>query len=172
MNRLIRPTIALAYVAAIVAANMLTEHYGLVHLPFGLAVTAGTFAAGFALLARNSTQDATGKRVVLALMAVGVVLSYWLASPALALASGAAFAISESADMAVYTPLRDRGRTVAQLLACTVGAIIDTIAFLWIAGFPVTTGNVAGQVIVKLAVVGAALTVGGAARAVLRQPQH
>lgn len=172
MNRITRLTPAAAYVAAIVAANVLTERYGLVHLPLGLAVTAGTFAAGFALLARNTTQDATGKPVVLALMALGVVLSYWLATPQLALASGAAFAISETADMAIYTPLRDRGRTVAQLIACTVGAAVDSVAFLWIAGFPLTWGNVAGQVIVKLAVVGLALAAGGAALAVFRQSQH
>ena len=46
MNRYI----ALAtYIASIVAANWMTTTFGLVPIGFGLLVTAGTFAAGFAL---------------------------------------------------------------------------------------------------------------------------
>jgi uncharacterized PurR-regulated membrane protein YhhQ (DUF165 family) len=164
---------AALYVAAIVAANVLTAHLGAVPIGLGLSVTAGTFAAGIALTARNLTQDAAGRRVVLVLMLAGVVISYWMAGPALALASGAAFALSELADMAVYTPLRDRGRTRAQLVACTVGAVLDSLVFLWLAGFGITFGLVAGQVLVKLASGAVVLAlVGGVRRAVFRQPQH
>src|SRR5690349_13224888 len=110
MRRLIWPAV---YVAGVVLANVLTERYGLVPVVFGLVTTAGTYAAAVVLVARNLAQDAVGRRWVLALMALGVVLSWWLASPQLALASGVAFGLSEAADMLIYTPLRRRGRSRA-----------------------------------------------------------
>jgi uncharacterized PurR-regulated membrane protein YhhQ (DUF165 family) len=138
-----------AYIASIVLANVLTQHFGLIPIGFGLLVTAGTFAAGATLLARNIGQDIIGRIAIVCLMLIGVILSWWLASPALAIASGVAFALSETTDMAIYTPLRKHGWSRAALAAAFVGAIVDTIAFLWIAGFPVTTGSVLGQVAVK-----------------------
>jgi uncharacterized PurR-regulated membrane protein YhhQ (DUF165 family) len=141
--------LAAAYVASVVAANYLTEHYGLVSVGFGLLVTAGTFAAGVSLVARNLTQDLTGRVAVVGLMIVGVVLSWFLATPALAVASGVAFALSESTDMLVYTGLRKRGWTSALVTAGLAGALVDTLLFLHIAGFPVTTAAVEGQLLVK-----------------------
>lgn len=45
-----------AYIGAIVAANYLTARYGMVAVLPGLTVTAGTYAAGLALLARDVLQ--------------------------------------------------------------------------------------------------------------------
>jgi uncharacterized PurR-regulated membrane protein YhhQ (DUF165 family) len=137
-----------AYVAAIVLANVLTEHFGLVPAGFGLMTTAGTYAAAFVIVSRNFTQDVIGKRMVLVLMGIGVILTWVLASPILAVASGVAFALSEAADMAVYTPLRNRGRSRAVALASGVGAVVDTFVFLWIAGFPLSAAP--GQLVVKI----------------------
>jgi hypothetical protein len=145
MRRILWPVV---YIAGVVLANVLTERYGLVWAPFGLLTTAGTYAAGFVLVARNFTQDAVGRRWVLALMAVGVLLSWWLASPQLAVASGVAFALSELADMAIYTPLRRRGRSRAVAVASTIGAVVDTFVFLWLAGFPLSAAP--GQLVVKI----------------------
>jgi len=164
--------LALGYVASVVAANVLTEHLGLVPIGFGLLVTAGTFAAGATILIRNIGQDALGRPLILLLMAVGVALSWWLASPQLAVASAAAFTLSELTDMAVYTRLRQRGRGVALPAAALAGAVVDTLLFLHLAGFPVTTETVGGQVLVKVGITLAALLAGGGARAVLRQPIH
>lgn len=55
-----------AYVAAIVGANYLTAHYGLVPVLPGLLVTAGTYSAGLALLARDAVQDTAGRLAALA----------------------------------------------------------------------------------------------------------
>lgn len=164
--------LAAGYIACIVLANVLTEHYGLVPVGFGLVATAGTFAAGLTLLARNITQDTTGRVLILGLMAVGVALSWWLSTPQLAAASGVAFALSESADMAVYSPLRRRGFVRTALAACIVGAVVDTFAFLHLAGFPVTASSVAGQLLVKIGLCGAAIAAAGVGRALLRQPVH
>ena len=44
---------AAAYLLTVVAANWLTDRYGLVPVGFGLLVTAGTFAAGLSLVCRD-----------------------------------------------------------------------------------------------------------------------
>lgn len=158
---------AACYLALVVAANFMTEHLGLVPIGFGLLVTAGTFAAGGVIITRNVVQDVIGRRLVVALMAAGSVMSWWLASPAIAVASTAAFALSETTDMGIFTPLRRHGWPAAVAIASTVAAVVDTLAFLALAGFPITWATVGGQLIVKT---GMALVAAGGARAVLRHP--
>ena len=139
-----------AYAAAIASANYLTSRYGLVHVAPGMVTTAGTYAAGAALLLRDVVQDALGRAWVLAGILTGALLT-WATSPALAVASATAFLVAELADMSVYTPLRDRGWAKAVLASNTVGAIVDTLLFLFLAGFPITTAAVSGQLVGKLA---------------------
>jgi uncharacterized PurR-regulated membrane protein YhhQ (DUF165 family) len=139
-----------AYITAIVAANWLTTRYGLITVAPGLITTAGTFAAGAALLLRDVVQDTLGRTWILAGIAAGAALT-WATSPALAIASATAFLIAECADMAVYTPLRNKGWARAVLASNTVGAIVDTLLFLALAGFPVTAATVGGQLVGKLA---------------------
>lgn len=161
-----------AYVACIVGANMLTNAYGMVPVGFGLAATAGTYAAGLALLARDVVQDTAGRLAVVAAIGVGAALSVWLSTPELALASGAAFLIAELADMAVYTPLRKRGWARAVFASNVVGSTVDTLVFLFLAGFPVTVLAVSGQMAGKLlwATLVPVLVVLVVRRVVLRQP--
>lgn len=143
-RRTLGPLALTAYTAAIAAANWLTAHHGLIPVGFGLTATAGTYSAGAALMLRNTVQDTLGRWFVIAAIVAGAALSA-LTSPALALASGAAFGISELADTAVYTPLRRRGWARAVLPASLLGALLDTLLFLTLAGFPVTARGVAGQ---------------------------
>jgi hypothetical protein len=117
------------------------------------------------ILSRNFTQDIIGRLGVIVLMVAGAALSWLLASPALAIASLTAFALSETADMAIYTPLRKKGRSRAVAIASTVGAVIDTFAFLAIAGFPIALAA-PGQLVVK---VGMALVAALMLRASRRQ---
>ncbi|CAK7288631.1 VUT family protein [Streptomyces misionensis] len=145
----LRATTALtAYATAITAANWLTNHYGLVPVGFGLVTTAGTYAAGAALLLRDVVQDTAGWRWVLAGIATGAALTA-VTSPSLALASAVAFLLAELLDMAVYTPLREHGWARAALLSGIAGAIADTLAFLALAGFPITGQSVGGQLVGK-----------------------
>lgn len=51
---------AAVFITAVVLANVMTARLGLVDVGFGLMTTAGTFAAGFALLARDIVQQAGG----------------------------------------------------------------------------------------------------------------
>jgi uncharacterized PurR-regulated membrane protein YhhQ (DUF165 family) len=138
-----------AYGASLVAANLLTSHYGLVPAGFGLTVTAGTYTAGVALALRDSLQNTAGLHVVLPAMLVGLGLSALTADPHVALASTVATAVGETADLAVYTPLRRRGFRRALLVSCAVGGVIDTLLFLSVAGFPLSLATIVGQVLVK-----------------------
>lgn len=172
MSKILGITTAIAYVGAIVAANWITNRYGLVGVGFGLTATAGTYAAGCALMLRNVVQDALGRPVVLLAILAGASLSAVTSSPALAIASGVAFGVSEVADMTVYTPLRKRGWAQAVIPASLVGALIDTFLFLRLAHFPVTVAGVLGQLVGKTWAVwlpvAVVIAVTGVRRAVLR----
>jgi uncharacterized PurR-regulated membrane protein YhhQ (DUF165 family) len=122
-----------AYIATIPAANLLVEHVGAVPVGFGFAAPAGVYAVGLALVLRDLAREAAGRGVVLAAIMVGAVLSWWLAAPALAVASAAAFAVAELMDFAVYEPLRQRGLKVAMLASNAVGLLADSLIFLWLA---------------------------------------
>jgi uncharacterized PurR-regulated membrane protein YhhQ (DUF165 family) len=157
-----------AYVAAIVTANWLTARYGFIPVGFGLTATAGTYAAGFAFVFRNLTQEAFGRAWVLAAIVAGAALSWWLSVPALAIASGVTFLVSETADWAVYTPLRRRGWMKAAAAGNVCGFTVDTFLFLYLAGFPVLAAA-PGQLLGKAYATVIYLAIGWAGRrAVLR----
>lgn len=142
------------YLFAIVLANVLADVFGLIPLIPGLPleVVAGTYAIGVVLLARNIGQDLIGRLPIIGLMAIGTVLSWFLATPTLAVASAVTFAISETADMAVYSPLRRRGWALAVMAAVVVSALVDSTVFIYLAGFPFTADSVLGQWIGKVLV--------------------
>lgn len=140
------------FIAAVVLANWMTSHYGRVDVGFGLLVTAGTFAAGVALTARDLVQDAWERRGIpaaIVCIAAGGLLSWWLSTPSLAVASVTAFAVAELADLGVYTPLRARSWQAAVWASLLVGALIDSVLFLHLAGFGVTTAGIVGQLLGK-----------------------
>lgn len=164
----------LTYIAAILAANLLTNSLGMVPVGFGLVVTAGTFAAGFALLARDFVHRVGGVRLVFGCIGVGAVLSWLTTTPSLALASTIAFAGAELVDLAVFAPLRRKGFIRAAVASNVVSAPIDTVLFLSIAGFPVTLVTVGGQFVGKVlwaTLVPVALYVAGR-YALSRNPVH
>lgn len=150
MNKLAL-TAAAAFIGCIVAANYVTTEYGMVPVGFGLVATAGTYFAGLTFVLRDTVQDTAGKAWTVALIVAGAALSFVVSAPFIALASGVAFLVSEVADLCVYTPLRRRGFVRAAVASNVVGAFVDTVLFLWIAGFPIA-GAVAGQMVGKLAV--------------------
>jgi queuosine precursor transporter len=137
----------LVYVATIVAANVAITYIGLVPVGFGLLAPAGVYAAGVSFTARDITQDQLGRGMTIAAIVCGALLSAFL-SPSLALASGLAFLVSEGADMAVYTPLRERHWLGAVALSNTVGLVIDSALFLWLAfgSLDFLAGQVVGKV--------------------------
>lgn len=122
----------LAYVATIFAANWAITTFGVVPIGFGLMAPAGVFFAGLAFTLRDITQDQLGRTWTYAAILAGAALSAFLSGP-LALASGAAFLASETADLLVYSPLRERHWLWAVALSNVVGLVIDSALFLWLA---------------------------------------
>ena len=159
-----RIALTLAFLGCILAANYVTSTLGMVPVGFGLVATAGTYFAGLTFVLRDSLQDVAGKRWTLGAIAAGAALSFLISDPFIALASAAAFGIAELADLAVYTPLRKRGYIRAAITSNIVGALIDTVVFLSIAGFPVMAA-LPGQMVGKLLVTAAAVAVVIAVRA-------
>jgi hypothetical protein len=89
---------------------------------------------GAALFLRDLVQDELGRRWTVGGILVGGALSYFVAAPALAIASAAAFLLSEAADFLVYTPLRERHlHWQAVLSSGLVGSLVDSAIFLWLA---------------------------------------
>lgn len=159
-------------VASVVIANWVTTRYGFVPVGFGQVATAGTFAAGFALAARDAIQDALGKRWMLGVLALAAGLSYAVSSPAIATASMVAFAVSELLDFAVYTPIRNRSRlgdkrwATAVALSSAVGIAADTAVFLGLAfGAAAILPALLGQFIGKAWATGLYLAIGAAVKA-------
>ena len=162
--------------AGIVAANYATTRYGFVPVGFGLAATAGTFAAGVTLALRDGIQDALGRRAILAVIVAGAVLSFFIADPAIAVASGVAFLLAELLNFAVYTPMRERARfgdkrwAVAVTSSNLAGAVADTAVFIGIAfGAAAIMPAMAGQLVGKAWATVLYLVIGAVAGAVLRQ---
>jgi uncharacterized PurR-regulated membrane protein YhhQ (DUF165 family) len=122
------------YVGTIVAANWAISRFGAVPVGFGLLAPAGVYFAGLAFTLRDIGHKLAGRWAVLAAIGVGALIAAWVSTPAFALASAAAFGLSELADMAVYTPLEHRGRWLtAVALSNTVGLVVDSVLFLWLA---------------------------------------
>lgn len=122
----------LLYASTILAANWAIATVGVVPVAPGLVAPAGVFFAGLALGLRDLVQESLGRRWTVVAILVGAALSA-LVSPAFALASGAAFLFSETADFVVYTPLRERHWVAAVVASNVVGDVVDSVLFLLLA---------------------------------------
>ena len=155
------------YAAAIAAANWATTLWPQVPVA-GLQIPAGAFFAGLVFTVRNLLQDAAGSRTALIAVVAGAALSGLVASPHIALASAAAFAISETADFAIYSPLRRRRPIVAMALSNTVGSLLDSLVFLSLAfgSLSLFGGQVAGKAVTTVLAVSALICARACRRAV------
>ncbi|MFI2118720.1 VUT family protein [Streptomyces rubiginosohelvolus] len=149
-----------AYIATIPAANLAVTHFGAVPVGFGYLAPAGVYMVGLALVLRDLAREAAGRGAVLAAIVIGTLLSYFLADPALAVASAAAFAVAETMDFAVYEPLRQQSLLIAMLASNAVGLLSDSLLFLKLAfgSFEYLPGQILGKAWMTLAAV-AVLTV-------------
>jgi uncharacterized PurR-regulated membrane protein YhhQ (DUF165 family) len=137
------------YAASVVLANLFITWFGLWQI-VGLAFPAGTVFAGAAFILRDAVHRYGGWPHAAVAVVVGAGLSAWLASPAIALASGTAFLVSELADAGVFVKVKKKyGTALAVALSGVVGAAIDTGIFLPLAGIPLAPETAAGQVAVK-----------------------
>jgi queuosine precursor transporter len=140
-----RPEGFLALVAfglTIPAANWLIGHAGAVCVPDGpclipvapgVMAPSGVLMIGLALVLRDLVQRRLGLGWAWVAILAGTAISATLAPPALVLASAAAFLVSETVDLAVYTPLQKRNLVLAVLASGIAGLVVDSVAFLFIA---------------------------------------
>lgn len=132
-----------AFALCIPAANWLIGNAGTTCLPNngpclipvapGLKAPSGVLMIGLALVLRDLVQRRLGLRWSFTAIVAGTALSALIAPPALVIASAAAFLISELADLAVYTPLQQRGLVLAVVASSAAGLVVDSIVFLMLA---------------------------------------
>jgi uncharacterized PurR-regulated membrane protein YhhQ (DUF165 family) len=160
-----------AYVASIAGANWMISHVGtpgggahVLPVFFGLEAPSGVYLAGFTFVARDIVQRLAGLWAGAAAIVLGAAVSWWVATPALALASGGTFLLSETCDFVVYTPLQARSFPFAVLGSGLISDLVDSTVFLTLAGLPLST-LLPGQLVGKAWLVFA----GGALAGVLRR---
>ncbi|WP_419897933.1 VUT family protein [Roseomonas sp. USHLN139] len=154
----------LGFGLTIPAANWLIGHAGTVCVPGGpclipvapgVMAPSGVLMIGLALVLRDLVQRRLGLGFAWMAIVAGTALSALLAPPALVMASAAAFLLSETADLAVYTPLQKRNLVLAVAASGLVGLVVDSVFFLWIAFGDL--GYLPGQVMGKFWMVALAL---------------
>jgi uncharacterized PurR-regulated membrane protein YhhQ (DUF165 family) len=142
-RKLVEGTIFLVgFTLTIPAANWLIGNAGTVCVPNGpclipvapgIMAPSGVLMIGLALVLRDLVQRRLGIYASIIAVVIGAALSSWLAPASLVLASGAAFLVSEFADLAVYTPLSRRRLVLAVIASGFVGLVVDSLIFLWLA---------------------------------------
>lgn len=135
--------VALAlFTLTIPVANWMIGNVGTVCVPQGpclipvwpgVTAPSGVLMIGLALVLRDIVQRRLGPGFGLAAIAIGTLISAFLAPPSIVLASTAAFLLSELADFAVYTPLQRRRFVTAVFASSVVGLVVDSAVFLWLA---------------------------------------
>jgi uncharacterized PurR-regulated membrane protein YhhQ (DUF165 family) len=157
-RRVLEGAIALVlFGLTIPTANWMIGHVGTVCVPQGpclvpvwpgIAAPSGVLMIGLALVLRDIVQRRLGAFFGLGAIAVGTLISAWLAPAAIVMASVTAFLLSELADFAVYTPLQRKRFVTAVFASGVVGLIVDSIVFLYLAFG--SLDFLAGQVIGKI----------------------
>jgi uncharacterized PurR-regulated membrane protein YhhQ (DUF165 family) len=145
------------FLACIPLANWMIGHVGTLCVPNGpclvpvapgLLAPSGVLTVGAALVLRDVVQRCLGLKAGLAAIALGTAASIAVAPASLVVASGVAFALSELADCAVYTPLQQRRLLLAVIASSMVGLVVDSIVFLTLAFG--SLDFLAGQIVGKL----------------------
>lgn len=129
-----------AMVVVVAAANYLVQFPVQAQLgPINLAdlLTWGAFSYPISFLITDLTNRNLGpqmaRRVVVCGFAVAVVLSVWLATPRIAIASGTAFLLAQLLDISIFDRLRRGKWWHAPLFSSIVSSALDTVFFFTIA---------------------------------------
>lgn len=145
---LARLAVAIAAMAAVVAASNYLVQFPVQAQLGGInladLLTWGAFTYPVAFLVNDLTNRTLGpvraRQVVLVGFAIAVVLSVILATPRIAIASGAAFLLAQLLDVSIFDRLRRSAWWQAPLLSSVVGSVIDTLLFFGIAFAPALAG--------------------------------
>ncbi len=120
-----------AMAAVITASNILVQY------PINDWLTWGHFSFPVTFLVADVINRRLGASKARSVAYVGffvaIVLSYWLASPRIALASGIAFITGQLTNIGIFSALRYRNWWHAPLISSTIASTIDTALFYAIA---------------------------------------
>ena len=109
---------------------------GFVYVPlvpiFGVMFPPMAFGVGLIFIVRDYAQRDHGHRVLVAMLAA-LVISYYMASPIVAIASACAFAVSESIDWLIYTVLK-KPFAMRVFASSLISTPIDSAVFLYMIG--------------------------------------
>ncbi len=126
-----------AAMAAIVAISNFAVQYPFSFFGLGEVLTWGAFTYPISFLVNDLANrrfgPAVARRVVYVGFVFAIVLSAFLATPRIALASGAAFLFAQLLDTSVFDRLRRRQWWQAPLLSTLIGSVLDTILFFGLA---------------------------------------
>jgi uncharacterized PurR-regulated membrane protein YhhQ (DUF165 family) len=133
-----------AMVVVVTASNVLVQYPVDAQLgPLNLKdlLTWGAFTYPFAFLVTDLTNRHDGpvraRMVVVVGFIVALGLSFWLATPRIAIASATAFLIGQLLDISVFSRLRaSRSWIVPPLAGSLFGSLLDTLIFFGIAFAP------------------------------------
>ncbi|MBU92328.1 MAG: hypothetical protein CML88_02225 [Rhodobiaceae bacterium] len=132
--------LSLCMVTVILISNILVQYpvmlWGLEDL---LTWAAFTYPVAFFItdITNRTYGVMTARRIVYWGFLTAVILSFYFATPRIAIASGSAFLLSQLIDIQIFTKLSKFQWWKAPLVSSTLGSIIDTILFFTIA-FSVT----------------------------------
>ncbi|WP_127144145.1 VUT family protein [Pelagibacterium montanilacus] len=130
----------LAMAVVVTVSNILVQYplqVRLAGIDLAEILTWGAFTYPLAFLVNDLTNRHFGpraaRRVVLVGFAIAVALSIVLASPRIAIASGAAFLLAQLLDTAIFDRLRVARWWKAPIVSSTLGSAIDTVLFFGLA---------------------------------------
>jgi uncharacterized PurR-regulated membrane protein YhhQ (DUF165 family) len=139
MNKIDRRDFVIALVAmtlVVLSSNILVQ-YPFQHLGLDNYLTWGAFSYPFAFLVTDLSNRRFGpkgaRRVVYAGFVLAVVLSVILATPRIAIASGAAFIVAQLLDIQIFFRLRGRAWWMPPFVSSVISSGLDTAIFFSIA---------------------------------------
>ena len=134
LSDFIFPVLAMCLVVA--ASNILVQ-YPFNHLGLNEILTYGAFTYPVAFLVNDLSNRRSGpqfaRKVVYAGFVIAVILSVWLATPRIAIASGSAFLCAQLLDVTVFSKLRQLTWWKAPFASAVFGSLLDTLLFFSIA---------------------------------------
>lgn len=151
------------YAITIPVANWLIVNVGttcidngpcIVPVGFGLFAPSGVLVIGFSLVFRDIVQEYLGAKISVTAVIIGAILSAVTSNHHIAIASALAFLIAELFDFFIYSKLRNKGFEVAAIASGIVGAVIDSMLFVYVAfgSFDLSLGTSIAKIYASVAV--------------------
>ncbi|MCB1507817.1 MAG: queuosine precursor transporter [Hyphomicrobiaceae bacterium] len=139
-ERIVLAAAILAMAAVVVLSNVLVQHpvdatLGSLQLADLLTWGAFTYPVAFLVtdLANRRLGASRARLVVIAGFVAAVVLSVWLATPRIAIASGSAFLVAQLLDVAIFDRLRRAVWWKAPVVSSLLASLVDTAIFFSLA---------------------------------------